>query len=1081
VALRDIYLKIEPVLDYSPVRPDEHVSPPIVYMRDCMRNPGHEDGTIPADEVNARRLTALIYREYLDAGYLIPKPDKIVVADVNEPAYMRRVPGTVIYASPGDRLRIHVKNADVMPHSFHVHGLRYGIDSDGSWPFGTQALDGRRSDEICPGQNWTYTFDVTKEMIGAWPFHDHCRDIAMAINRGLFGGIIVLERDECDDLPRFEMPKSLIDALKNLGHEPEPDEHDDNDPGGDHHGDDGHDDQHPHDQPHRHDRPRGRMATMPLSGKQPTRTAERIAMAGAMPMPTPGPMPGAMSMPGPMPGGHVHGHGLDLSMVPESLRPFVVLLDELAHAPQHHLIPKPPRVLHVPIFLHQMSGARGTPVFQSGPLTAGAGFTSPVFSFAATYNYFCGIHGPSMAGTVNVVPGGPSLSYVTITDNVFTDPVVTVGVGGQVVWTNNGPSLHSVVERGGASLPSYCFNGRAFIGNSPTILAESGQKIRWYVFNLDLGMNWHNFHPHAQRWRFAGETIDIRSIGPAESFVVDTVVPQVLTLPQHIEQYQPPHHPPKNARPFHLRGEFLFHCHVEMHMMQGLAGLVRARQTVWLTRADADLLSATIGLPLDPGDNACPAVDLSRCANAMGGKWEELPGLPGITFMHAVLLPNTTRLLFWGYGPQPDQSRLWDQATGLYTSPANQPADVSPDQDLWSGAHAFLDAATSMILAHGGYRHNPGPPMTNDTERRAFFFDPATSTWSHAAETNAGRFYPTTLTLANGSVMTLFGQDSITYATVASFEIFTPGGVGSWSAPKALPFNYFYYPWTFQLPNSEIFIAGPQKPARRVNWTATPVVDDPSRQYSQVFSQRGVNMDGTAVLLPLRPPSYAPRVLIAGGATPDTQQSAEWIDLSAATPAWQALPPLNVARDKPNSVLLPDGRVVIVGGILSLADGGPAELFDPADPSAGFELGPSMKYHRHYHSAAILLPDGSVIVGGDPNGPTTPHERYLPPYFFQPRPAITTAAANIAYGANFTINTPQAPSIGEVVLVRPGAVTHGFNQSQRVVGCSIVSAAGGVVQATAPPNGNIAPPGYYLLFVVDHDRIPSMGVWTRLG
>lgn len=75
--LRNIYLKIEALFDYSPVRPDEHVSPPIVYMRDCMFNVGHEDGTIPQDEVNARRLTALIYREYLGAGYLVPKPDKI--------------------------------------------------------------------------------------------------------------------------------------------------------------------------------------------------------------------------------------------------------------------------------------------------------------------------------------------------------------------------------------------------------------------------------------------------------------------------------------------------------------------------------------------------------------------------------------------------------------------------------------------------------------------------------------------------------------------------------------------------------------------------------------------------------------------------------------------------------------------------------------------------------------------------------------------------------------------------------------------------------------------------------------------
>jgi hypothetical protein len=65
MAIRNIYLKIERIPDYSPVEPDDHVSPPIKYRRDCMRNMGHEDGTIPDDEVAARRLTALIYREYL--------------------------------------------------------------------------------------------------------------------------------------------------------------------------------------------------------------------------------------------------------------------------------------------------------------------------------------------------------------------------------------------------------------------------------------------------------------------------------------------------------------------------------------------------------------------------------------------------------------------------------------------------------------------------------------------------------------------------------------------------------------------------------------------------------------------------------------------------------------------------------------------------------------------------------------------------------------------------------------------------------------------------------------------------------
>lgn len=229
MAILDIYLKIETIPGYSPVEPDDHVSPPIQYRRDCMRNMGHEDGTVPDDEVAARRLTALIYREYLDPQYLVPKPDKLVAADVNEPAFTRRVPGTVIYARPGDWLRIHVKNGDVAPHSFHLHGVRYGIDSDGSWPFGTQSDDGRRSDEICPGQTWTYTFQVTDETVGAWPFHDHCRNIGSYVNRGLFGGLVVLSEKEHERLPRFPYPpdfeKHVQEVLKQLGRHEHPRRH----------------------------------------------------------------------------------------------------------------------------------------------------------------------------------------------------------------------------------------------------------------------------------------------------------------------------------------------------------------------------------------------------------------------------------------------------------------------------------------------------------------------------------------------------------------------------------------------------------------------------------------------------------------------------------------------------------------------------------------------------------------------------------------------------------------------------------------------------------------------------------------
>src|SRR5262249_29514404 len=298
------------------------------------------------------------------------------------------------------------------------------------------------------------------------------------------------------------------------------------------------------------------------------------------------------------------------------------------------------------------------------------------------------------------------------------------------------------------------------------------------------------------------------------------------------------------------------------------------------------------------------------------------------------------------------------------------------------------------------------------------------------------------------------------------------------------------YPWTFLLPGGDLFIAGPQKPARRFDPAANPVVDNPALQYNQLANpQRGVNMDGTAVLLPLKPPNYEPRIMVAartsnGAAWSPSEagalQTAEWIDLSAAAPAWQALPNMNVARDKVNSVLLPDGKVLVVGGVEMPPDGGPAEIFDPQDPGSGFLLGPNMAHARGYHSAAILLPDGSVIVGGDPNGGNTPNERYLPAYYFKARPTIIGAPVVVAHGAAFSVQTPSPATIAEVVFMAPGAVTHGFNQNQRYVGCAISGTTANSVDVTAPPNGTIAPPGYYLLFLVDHDRVPSIAKWIRL-
>jgi len=239
------------------------------------------------------------------------------------------------------------------------------------------------------------------------------------------------------------------------------------------------------------------------------------------------------------------------------------------------------------------------------------------------------------------------------------------------------------------------------------------------------------------------------------------------------------------------------------------------------------------------------------------------------------------------------------------------------------------------------------------------------------------------------------------------------------------------------------------------------------------------------VLLPLRPPDYQPRVIIAGGNNPAPLSSAEIIDLAAPAPAWQALPDMNHPRGNLTAVLLPTGEVFVAGGLTGGGDGGPAEILDVESAAPAWQVGPIMTYERAYHSSFLLLADGSVLGGGDParepDGSPTPHERFFPAYFDMPRPEITNAPNDVAYGQPFTIDTPHGNDIVEVIVMRPGAVTHGFNMTQRAVECVITGSAAGSVDVEAPPGARIAPPGWYLLFVLSGLRVPSVGRWIRVA
>ena len=192
------------------------------------------------------------------------------------------------------------------------------------------------------------------------------------------------------------------------------------------------------------------------------------------------------------------------------------------------------------------------------------------------------------------------------------------------------------------------------------------------------------------------------------------------------------------------------------------------------------------------------------------------------------------------------------------------------------------------------------------------------------------------------------------------------------------------------------------------------------------------------------------------------------------------------------AVLLPTGQVLVaVGHDPSARSELRRALY--IDPANGFTatLGEGISNEiRGYHHIALLLPDGRVLIGGGQGAVTGTQEekanfRYLhPPYLAQPRPEIIDAPDTLAFGQDFTLTSSGAVP-AEVVLMAPGSMTHSFDFNQRYIQLHLVetTASGNqhISTVTAPPTAQMAPPGIYMLFVLDADRVPSEAVFLRLG
>ena len=210
------------------------------------------------------------------------------------------------------------------------------------------------------------------------------------------------------------------------------------------------------------------------------------------------------------------------------------------------------------------------------------------------------------------------------------------------------------------------------------------------------------------------------------------------------------------------------------------------------------------------------------------------------------------------------------------------------------------------------------------------------------------------------------------------------------------------------------------------------------------------------------------------------------IDLNAGSPSWRQTAPMAFGRSQHNLVILPDGKVLVVGGaaevsLVSTHPVLPAEIWDP-DTETWTQVA-AMARPRQYHSVAILLPDGRVLAaGGGRLGPNEENgEFYSPPYLFKgARPVVSSAPASVNYGASFNVSLPSPGAAARVTLVRASSVTHGINLDQRFFELPFTIGAG-TLSVTAPNDPRSAPAGDYFLYVLNANDVPSLGRVVRLG
>ncbi|WP_053080368.1 AbfB domain-containing protein [Methylobacterium variabile] len=494
------------------------------------------------------------------------------------------------------------------------------------------------------------------------------------------------------------------------------------------------------------------------------------------------------------------------------------------------------------------------------------------------------------------------------------------------------------------------------------------------------------------------------------------------------------------------------------------------------------------------------------------GMWSGLKAWP-MNAITLALLPSGKVLSFGTPGGNPGIQdgrtfAVWDPAQGFAGGHVTLAGVVGVNS--FCAAQAFR-ADGSMLIAGGIFDNgnDKGSVVLNNT---------ATGVTAAAAKLANDRYYSTMLTLPNGQQLIMGGsypylggwndpQGSIDkgYMTGMTPELYDGTRWRSLFGAKSRDAfgpenNRWWYPRAWIAPNGQVFGITSEK-----MWFLDPTGNGTVRVTNFKEAQRNAT---SALDAPnVGPVSTAAmyetgKILQVGGNSYDNgtgflaSSRASVIDINGGAPVVTDTAPMSVGRAWANATVLPTGQVVVNGGSKFNDRGGDDVVLhsETWDPKTGrWSVGASGAVYRGYHSSAILMQNGALLVaGGGAPGPVLNEnaEVYYPPYLFTtvngqvglaPRPQIVSLnTAQLQHGQSLQFELTSQNGLSQVVLLGLSATTHSFNSTQRRHVVAFTQ-AGTAVTVQAPASGNIAPPGYYQLVAIDQKGVPSPGVIVALG